>query len=165
MTKTFIDLPNMEHNYCFGCGPSNEIGLKMKFRGNDDLVYSELAVSDHFVGWNGVVHGGILSTLCDEIMAWGAIFLTRSFILTKNMSVNYHRPVMAGDNLRVESDVEQRTSERECIMNGRIFNSKGELCVTSSGTFALFTGENLRKKGLVSDRDINEFQIIIDSHV
>ena len=164
MAKTFIDLPNMEHNFCFGCGPANEIGLKMKFRGNDDLVYSEVVISEQFIGWNGVVHGGILSTLCDEIMAWGAIFLTRRLILTKTMSVNYHRPVMAGDSLRVESDVEQRTSERECIMKGRIFNSKGELCVTSSGIFALFTSENLRKMGVVNDRDINEFQMIIDSH-
>ena len=82
-----------------------------------------MAVPGHMIGWQGVVHGGILSTLLDEVMSWGAIFLTRRFILTKTMTVNYHKPVFAGDKLRVESSIENRNSERECVMNGRIINS------------------------------------------
>ena len=154
----------MDHNMCFGCGPANKDGLQMTFFGNDDLVYSELAVAGHMIGWQGVVHGGILSTLLDEVMSWGAIFLTRRFILTKTMTVIYHKPVFAGDNLRVETNIESRNSERECVMTGRIFNSKGELCTSSTGTFAVFTVDSVKKMGFMSEKDINEFQAIIDAH-
>lgn len=165
MTKAFIQIPNMDHNMCFGCGPANKTGLKMTFHGNDDLVYSEIAVPGHLIGWQGVVHGGILSTMLDEVMSWGAIFLTKRFILTKTMTVNYLKPVMAGDKLRVESSIENRVSERECIMSGRIFNSKGELSATSAGTFAVFTVDSIKKMGFMSEKDIDEFQAIIDAHV
>ncbi len=164
MNQAFVKIPNMDHNMCFGCGPANNNGLRMTFHGNDDLVYSEIAVPGHMIGWQGVVHGGILSTLLDEVMSWGAIFLTRRFILTKTMTVNYHKPVMAGDNLRVESSIESRPGERECVMSGRVFNSSGELCTSSTGTFAVFTVDSMKKMGFMSEKDINDFQAIIDAH-
>lgn len=165
MTKNFVQIPNMDHNMCFGCGPANSNGLRMVFHGNDDLVYSEIAVPGHLIGWQNVVHGGIISTLLDEVMSWGAIFLTRRFILTKTMTVNYHKPVMAGDRLKVEGSIENQGSERECTMSGRIFNSKGELCASSTGIFAIFTVDSMRKMGFMSEKDINDFQAIIDAHV
>ncbi len=165
MTKSFIEIPNNINSTCFACGAANNIGLKMKFFGNDDLVYSELTVPDHFIGWQNVVHGGIQSTLLDEIMGWGAIFLTRRFILTRNMSVNYLKPVMANDKLRVESSIESRNGDRECVMSGRLYNSKGELCTTSTGSFGIFTYDAMKKTGILSEKDMNEFQSIILSHI
>ncbi|HPJ36446.1 MAG TPA: PaaI family thioesterase [Spirochaetota bacterium] len=165
MMKEFIQIPNMENNMCFGCGPANSNGLQMKFYGNDDLVYSEISVPETYIGWQNVVHGGIVSTLLDEIMSWSAIFLNRRFILTKSMTVNYHKPVMAGDKLRVEGSIENRVSERECIMSGKLFNSKNELSASSTGIFALFTIDSMRKLGFMSDEGLSEFQAIIDSHV
>ncbi len=165
MKNSFIQIPNMEHNKCFGCGPANNSGLKMVFYGNDDLVYSDIVVPEHLIGWQNVVHGGILSTLLDEVMSWGAIFLTGKFILTKTMTVNYYRPVIAGDKLRVEGSIDTLLSERECIMNGRLFNSSGELSASSKGTFAIFNIDSMKKKGFMSEKDIEDFQKIIDSHI
>ncbi len=162
--KSFIEIPNMDHNMCFGCGPSNEHGLKMKFFGNDDMVYADIAVPNYLLGWNGVVHGGILSTILDEGMSWGAIFLTRKFILTKSMTVNYHKPVFVGDMLRVESEINERLNDREASMTGRIFNSKGELCVSSTGIMALMDMDYVKKLGFMKDQDVDDFQKIINSH-
>jgi len=154
----------MDHNMCFGCGPANEYGLKMKFFGSDDMIYSNIAVPDYMLGWNGVVHGGILSTILDEVMCWGAIFLTRKFILTKSMTVNYHKPVLVGDMLRVESEIKERLNDREAAMTGRIFNNKGELSVSSTGIIALMDMAYIKKLGIMKDEDIENFQKIIDSH-
>ncbi len=164
MSKDFIKIPNMEHNMCFGCGPANAHGLRMVFWGNDDMVYSEIALPHHFTGWQGVVHGGILSTLLDEVMSWGAIFLTRKFILTKSMTVNYHKPVFSGDKLRLESVVEGIPGERECLMKGRIYNSSGEIATSAIGTFAVFTIDSVKKMGIMSEKDIHDFEMIINSH-
>ena len=162
--KGFIEIPNMDHNMCFGCGPANEHGLKMKFFGSENMIYSEIAVPDYLLGWNGVVHGGILSTILDEVMSWGAIFLARKFILTKSMTVNYHKPVYVGDMLRIESEIKERISEREALMTGRLFNSKGELSVSSTGLMALMDMAYIKKLGIMKDKDIEEFQMVIDAH-
>ncbi len=162
--KSFIEIPNMDHNMCFGCGPANEHGLKMKFFGSDNMIYANIAVPGYLLGWNGVVHGGILSTILDEGMSWGAIFLLRKFILTKSMTVNYHKPVIVGDMLRVESEVKEQLSEREALMTGRIFNSKGELSVSSTGIMALMDMTYVKKLGIMKEKDVDDFQKIIDAH-
>jgi len=162
--KSFIEIPNMDHNMCFGCGPANEHGLKMKFFGSDNMIYANIAVPGYLLGWNGVVHGGILSTILDEGMSWGAIFLTRKFILTKSMTVNYHKPVLVGDMLRVESEIKELLSDREAFMTGRIYNSKGELSVSSTGIMALMDIAYVKKLGIMKDKDVEDFQKIIDAN-
>ena len=59
--------------YCFGCGPSNPIGLKLAFQWNDDK-YSALwtPVREH-QGWAGRVHGGFLALVLDEALSRAAL--------------------------------------------------------------------------------------------
>ncbi len=165
MNKTeFIKIPNTIDNTCFGCGSANPNGLQMEFYGNSSMVYAELYVKDYMAGWNNVTHGGILSSILDEVMGWGAIFLTERFILTKSMTITYHKPTMVTEKLRAEAEIDTRTGEREVIMKGRIINPRGEVSVSASGTFALFTPENIKKIGIIDARQVDEFQSIIDSH-
>jgi uncharacterized protein (TIGR00369 family) len=156
--KKFRELPNMEHNTCFGCGPANDHGLKMKFFGNDEMIYSDITVPDYLLGWNGVVHGGILSTMLDEVMGWSAIYLLKKFILTKTMTINYYRPVLVGETRHIEGSLKEKNSEKEATMTGRIYNSKNELCVTSTGIFALFEIEKIKKMGIMQEKDLDDFE-------
>ncbi|HPS57743.1 MAG TPA: PaaI family thioesterase [Spirochaetota bacterium] len=160
----FIKIPNTAHNTCFGCGPANHKGLGMEFHGNDKLVFSEMDVPDYMAGWNGVVHGGILSTMLDEVMAWGAIFLTEKFILTKTMTVTYHKPTLMHERLRAEAEIDARTSEREVVMKGCIINSKGEVSASATGVFALFSPESIKKIGIIDAKQVEEFVEIMNSH-
>ena len=154
----FKELPNMEHNTCFGCGPANDHGLKMKFFGNDEMIYSDITVPDYLLGWNGVVHGGILSTMLDEVMGWSAIYLLKKFILTKTMTINYYRPVFVGETLHIEGRIKEKINEKEVSMTGRIYNSKNELCVTSTGIFALFDIDKIKKMGIMKEKDLDDFE-------
>ena len=152
----------MEHNTCFGCGPANDHGMKMKFFGNDELIYSDITVPEHLLGWNGVVHGGILSTMLDEIMGWGAIYFLKKFILTKTMTVNYYKPVLIGETLHVEGRIREHNSDKEVTMGGKIFNSKNELCATSTGIFALLETDKIRKMGIMKEKDLDDFEAIMN---
>lgn len=160
----FIKIPNTDDNTCFGCGPANTNGLRMEFYGNSTMIYSELDVPGYMAGWNGVVHGGILSSMLDEVMGWGAIFLTERFILTKSMTVTYHKPTFIAERLRAEAEIETRTGEREVIMKGRIINSSGETSVSATGVFALFDSESIKKLGIIDEKQVDDFQAIINSH-
>jgi len=153
----FREIPNIEQNMCFGCGPINEHGIRMKFYGNDKTVYSNVVVPDHMIGWKNLVHGGIISTLLDECMGRCAMFLLRKFAFTKTMTVNFHKSLMAGDMLKVESEIKEHVNDRDVCLSGRIFNSKGELCITSTGIMSMVSIEFVKKLNIMDDKDIEDF--------
>jgi len=61
----------VSNGYCFACGEKNPHGLKMKFQVDPEkqTIQTEFTVEPIYQGWDGVVHGGIISTLLDETMA------------------------------------------------------------------------------------------------
>lgn len=62
-------LTNIDHD-CFGCGQHNHQGLKMTFASNGEQLRSELVIPEHLRGWSNLVHGGITTTILDEMMGW-----------------------------------------------------------------------------------------------
>jgi len=134
--------------HCFGCSQQNPYGLKMRFYAGDSVVCSWLSVPEHLCGWNGIVHGGVLSTILDEIMSWSAIHNLRHIVMTKTMTVDFLKPVYIGEDLRVEGRVIERTGKREVVMEGRIYKDD-LLCARSRGTFAMFTARAVKKMNIM----------------
>jgi acyl-coenzyme A thioesterase PaaI-like protein len=63
---------------CFGCGPKNLKGLRIKSRPEGVFVVSDWSPEDHHAAFAGFVSGGILSTLLDCHCNWtGAYELMR----------------------------------------------------------------------------------------
>jgi uncharacterized protein (TIGR00369 family) len=153
----FKEIPTIEQNMCFGCGPQNEHGIRMKFFGNDKMVYSNVVLPGYMIGWKNLVHGGILSTLLDECMGRCAMFQLKKFAFTKNMTVNFLKPVMAGEMLKVESEIKEHITDRDVCILGRILNANGELCTTSTGTMSMVGTEFVKKLGIMDDKDLEDF--------
>ena len=88
--KKLPPLPN--DHMCFGAGPANHYGLRMNFSTDNKRIYSKLNIPTHMNSWIGLVHGGVVSTVLDEIMFYTALFFFRCFALTKEVHVKLHRP-------------------------------------------------------------------------
>ena len=88
-------------HHCFACGELNEIGLHLSLKFEPRRCHVELTVPDRFEGWEGLIHGGIVSTILDEVMAW-ALIEQDSWGVTARMSVAFHRPVLVGQAIRAE---------------------------------------------------------------
>jgi len=56
---------------CFVCGAKNPHGLKLSFEIDKEkqTLKTNFVASPTFQGWDGIVHGGMISTLLDEAMA------------------------------------------------------------------------------------------------
>jgi uncharacterized protein (TIGR00369 family) len=81
---------------CFICGLQNPVGLKMAFYGDPETqeVRSELTVPDAYQGYPGVVHGGIVAAILDEVSG-RAVMLHGSdedMMATLRLTVRYRRP-------------------------------------------------------------------------
>jgi len=155
-------LPNMTGHKCFGCGPTNNSGLKMEFYTNGSSILSWVTVPDHLCGWGNLVHGGVLSTMLDEIMARAMIHSLRSLGLTTSMTVNFIKPVYVGREILVVGKILEANEDREAKTEGIIYNDNGEVCTRSTGTFMLFSPQAIKRKGISSDDVIEWFEKYVE---
>jgi acyl-coenzyme A thioesterase PaaI-like protein len=92
------DLTPIADNYCFVCGKDNPRGLKIAVRylEADLAAETELSLPREYQGWADVIHGGILSTLLDEMMAH-AVWHFAGPGLTLSLEVRFHAPLKPGE--------------------------------------------------------------------
>ena len=117
-------------NHCFVCGHDNPIGLKLVFQRVGEGVKTEFVPSDLHVGYDGVVHGGIISALVDDALAniWAA---PGREAITAKIEVRFRQQVRPGDNLVIEA---QPTGMKAGMHTGRVDIRRGnELVADGSG--------------------------------
>lgn len=105
---------------CFGCGRLNDFGLQMVFRENPegDGVWARVIPATRFEGYMGVIHGGVITAMLDEVMAW-SLYRDETWGMTAQISVRFRKPVTVGEPvLAIGHIVSQR---------GRLFETRGEL--------------------------------------
>jgi uncharacterized protein (TIGR00369 family) len=119
---------------CFVCGLENPIGLKMAFYEDDEgRVVAEFSPGDEHQGYPGVVHGGIVTALLDEVLGRVAIAAGR-WMVTGRLNMRFRRPVPLGQTLTVIGEVvtwKKRTLEAR----GEIRLADGQVGAEATGTF------------------------------
>jgi acyl-coenzyme A thioesterase PaaI-like protein len=95
--------PNSRH--CFICGMENPIGLHLHiYETAPGEVESTYIAPDHFQGYPGVLHGGIVGAIIDEISGrthMGSDPMNPRFMFTAKMEVKYRKNVPIGKPLKI----------------------------------------------------------------
>jgi len=106
---------------CFICGRDNPVGLKMRFYDDGaDTVQSVVTPADHFQGYPGVLHGGIVASILDEVVGRSVMSGDHHrFMMTVSMNVQYRHPVPMGQALRAIGQVTR--------LKGRIGKAEGKI--------------------------------------
>lgn len=117
-------------NRCFVCGPDNPIGLKLRFQREGEGVRAEFTPSELHVGYEGLVHGGILAALIDDALA--NVWFTRGEeAVTAKIEVRFRQEVRPGEPLIV---VAQPTGSKGGMMTGRAQVRRRDGDVVADGT-------------------------------
>ena len=74
---SFTELPHSKS--CFVCGSRNPVGLNLRFESDGKILRSRFTLCANHCGFLGVVHGGVLATVLDEIMVWGVAVQLKQF--------------------------------------------------------------------------------------
>jgi len=87
---------------CFVCGAENEGGLRLSFLVDEAgrSITTEFTPGRTYQGYEGVVHGGIISTVLDEAMTKLAFSLGIDAV-TGRLTVRFKRPLMVGETVIV----------------------------------------------------------------
>jgi uncharacterized protein (TIGR00369 family) len=133
-TENLTPLPHTAQNRCFGCGDANSAGLHLEFYlAEDGSVVSLPTVPDNFEGPIGSLHGGIIATLLDEAMS-KAVRARGVTAMTRQMEIDYQRPVPSGEPIRIEGRV-VRNEGRKHWTEARILNARAITLASSKGLF------------------------------
>lgn len=96
--------------------------------------WTELALDRRFEGWEGVIHGGILCAILDEVMAW-ALVGEDNWGVTARMAVDFRRPVTVRLPIRAEGWT-TRSRRRIVDTAGRIIDATtGAELATATGVY------------------------------
>jgi acyl-coenzyme A thioesterase PaaI-like protein len=119
--------PNSD--YCFICGRKNPHGLYMSFYDDGDkTVSSRYTVPEMYQGYPGVVHGGVVAAMLDEVVGRVAMIGDpHHFMMSVKLEIKYRHPVPTETPLKIIGRIER--------LRGRLGKAVGEV-ILPDGTVA-----------------------------
>lgn len=111
------------NNHCFGCGPANERGLRIKSYASDNEVVAEWTPERHHEAFDGVVNGGIIGALFDCHSNWTAAWYLMKrdgsheppCTVTSDFQVQLVWPTSSGGPLRLRAWVVESQEDRAVV--------------------------------------------------
>lgn len=131
---------------CFGCGPANAQGLRIRSfpapDGSDSLV-AEWTASPHHEAFPGMLSGGIIGTLLDCHSNWTAAWhlMRRAGLdhppctVTADFAVKLLRPTPSTAPVRLVTRVLSASDDRAEIGAELVSVANGKTCATCHGHF------------------------------
>lgn len=116
--------------YCFACGPDNPIGLHLDFHFTAEKYVAEKILPHEYQSYEGVVHGGIVTTMLDEAMG-GYLYSSGEKAVTARLDVRYRKPTPVGEQLVITGWEESR---RGSFVNMKATIALADGTVTAEGT-------------------------------
>jgi uncharacterized protein (TIGR00369 family) len=121
-----------DHN-CFACGDKNPIGMRLHIELGEGTASTTWTAGEDYVGWEDKVHGGLLATLLDEVMAWAPSSYD-SWAVTAEMNIRFRSPANPGETLSAKGWVDQRR-RRIYHVRGEVRGQDGRLVADARGRF------------------------------
>jgi len=120
-------------NGCFGCSLENDRGLGLVFERGDGVVEAETTLGHAFAGYDGLVHGGIVSTLLDEAMGWAILELAGRYAVTRSLVVDFRRPVLVDRPLKIQARVTGEEADGALRVESAVSDGRGRLLASAVG--------------------------------
>lgn len=126
---------------CFGCGPANPHGLRIRSFAQGDEVVAQWQPAAHHEAFPGMLNGGIIGTLLDCHCNWTAAWhLMRQgggakppCTVTASYAIKLLRPTPTDAPVALAARVAEATVDRATITG--TLSAGGQVCATCQGVF------------------------------
>ena len=128
-------------NACFGCGPANEKGLRIKSRVEGDAVVADWTPEPHHEAFTGMLNGGIIGALLDCHSNWTAAWhlmhksgaSSPPCTVTAEFHVKLKRPTPTDALIKLRSKVVESSDDRAVV--AAELEAGGKITATCRGVF------------------------------
>ena len=106
-----LELPHTHG--CLVCGRTNPHGLHLALHvdAETSTVTTTLTATPHHIGFEDIIHGGLLATVLDETMVWSAIWTAKRICVAAELTIRYRTSARPGDALSVTATPETTRSK------------------------------------------------------
>lgn len=133
------------HNACFGCGPANARGLRIKSVVEGDAVVATWQAEQHHEAFPGMLNGGIIGALLDCHSNWTAAWHLMKkagadrppCTVTAEYSIKLLRPTPTNGPVSLRATVAESSTDRAVITAE--LSAAGKVCATCRGVFVAVT--------------------------
>ena len=125
-----------DDHWCFGCGQQNPIGLKLPFyeEAGTGRVWAPWTPDRLHQGFEGIAHGGLITTVLDEVMGW-VIYQRQLWAVTGTINVRFRRPVEIGVPTRAVAWVVKEAGRKIDVASELRRESDGLLLAEATAIF------------------------------
>ena len=128
-------------NRCFGCGPANDKGLRLKSHEEAGGLVAEWRPEPHHEAFTGMLNGGIIGALLDCHSNWTAAWhLMRQAgqasppcTVTAEFHVKLRRPTPSTEPVQLRARVVESAADRATVE--ATLESQGQVTATCRGVF------------------------------
>ncbi len=125
----------MESEQCFVCGRESKYGLHLSIQDGGGWSYCEWTVQPDYVGYKNVLHGGIIASILDDMMAH-ALYYKDIDVVTAHLTLDYMEPIYVGDRIVCEAKV-LAFGEGRSIHTRATVKKKGKVAVEASAVMVI----------------------------
>jgi acyl-coenzyme A thioesterase PaaI-like protein len=135
---------------CFVCGRENPIGFHLTFFADEQgSVHADYTPREEHQGYPGVMHGGLVTALLDELIGRTAI-ASDLWCMTAKLQVRFRKPVPIGEPLRLRGEITKK--------GGRLLEGRGEMRLQDGTLVAEAEGVYLR----IPEPQLQEYKSALD---
>lgn len=150
------EIPNHWPGQCFGCSKSNPYGLRLQFWRSEHGCFTRCTIPGHLCGIDGLVHGGIIALLLDEVAQWALIGRHASFGVTSEITVRYLKPVPVDTEFVVAAQVVSQ-KEKNVVLRSTIFQTPSVPLAEADSKFILASPATIAKLSAVEESVLRQF--------
>ncbi|WP_340559307.1 PaaI family thioesterase [Streptomyces sp. GSL17-111] len=140
---------------CFGCSPANEQGLRLRFAHTaDGGITCAFTFDRTFESYPGVVHGGMSTTVCDEIMGNLLVLRLGVSVFTTSLRTRYVEPLSVGASYRCTASTEAVAGDPgPHHAQAEITDAEGNAVVFATAAYQPVTQEQARRRMAMSEHE------------
>ena len=129
-------MQSLPHTFgCFVCGLQNPQGLRLDFVSDARVVESCFQFRKEHCGFRGTVHGGLIATVLDEVMAWVIGVHARRFAYCAELNTRFLSPAAPGVDLRVRAELVEDKRGRLFLTRADLRDAEGVVLAEATGKY------------------------------
>jgi len=141
---------------CFVCSQGHPHGLGLRFYHTEDGVVSFTSIPSTYCGFDGMAHGGIISTLMDETAAYSLFARYGKLGVTRELGTRFLKPIPTGVRLKVVGRVASFTPPTAEVTMA-IYGEGDELLAEGKSSWSFPRLSRIAQLAGVEERVLQEF--------
>lgn len=131
-------MPDVDDAMCFACGEKNPISLNLDFKEIEENKVKALFIpGEYHQGYDGIIHGGLTSTLLDEAMAYAVGFKgIKAF--TAELNIRFKSAIKIGEEVEIYGYYEKKKESSIAVVHyasAEIYDKNGKLKAKAESKF------------------------------